>query len=141
MSYVDPLSDDPHGIAARLIAEQFSEWERLFKPIELQALSQVSSNNPQVLTDAVNKAQRNAEGTSNAMYGITERENAAMGVTPNAQQKVATGRILDINKSLNVAAAENTARTQQRALDEQILMGAAPNPNIVNSSSVVNRTL
>lgn len=117
---------------AQIIRGQFADWESTFKPIELNALQQISWNNPQVLTDALKTANENAIGSSNAMAGIMQRQNAARGLTPTSQQSAATGRMLDIDKSLNIAGSENRARMNQRALDERILTGAMPNPQVIN---------
>ena len=133
--YVDPNSDDPNNIAAQLIKNQFADWESTFKPIELAAMQQISWDNPQILTNALKRADENAIGSSDAMAGILSRQNASQGIVPTGQQAAATGRILDIDKSLNIASSENRARTTQRQLDDQLLMGAAPNPNILNPAT------
>ena len=134
-------SGDPHEMAAQLIRAQFDDWEKTFKPIELGLMNQLSFVNPQILTDDINTANRQATGISGAMSGILERQNESQGVKATGQQAQTTGRILDLNKALNVTGAENTARTNQRTLDEQILMGSAPNPNIINAyNNPVNKS-
>jgi hypothetical protein len=130
-----PKSDNPHKMAAELLSAQFAEWESLFKPIELAALQNVSQVNPQVLTNSVNEARETAIDTSNATEGILNRRLAAFGVTPTEQQKSTMKRITDIDRSLNIASAENQARTLQRTLDNSILMGSSPNPNIINAAT------
>ena len=131
--YVDPNNQDPQQLAAQLISQQFADWEKTFKPIELQQMEQVSMMHPKVLTDAVAKAQEGAEGSSNAMDLASDRQLWGLGIQPQADQQNDMSRIKNISRSLNVAGAENTARTNQKALDEKILFGTAPNPNLVNS--------
>lgn len=134
--YVDPNNQDPQALAAQLINSQFADWEAMYKPIELEALSQVSINNPKVLTDAVAKANTNATAASDQMTGIGDRQNRALGITPTAYQSQASNRIQSIDKSLNIAGAQNQARAGQKALDEKILFGTAPSPNIVNKNTM-----
>ena len=135
MATVDPTQTDPNALASQLIQQQYNEWEATFQPIELQAMQQISWNNPDVLPNDLATADAQATGASQQMGGILSRQNAAMGVTPTAAQTTTTNRMLNIDQSLNVAGAENTARINQRALDESILMGTSPNPNIVNSQT------
>ncbi len=133
-NYIDPTQTDPNALAAQLINSQFQEWQSQFMPIELQQMQQVSLVNPQVLTQAVSTAQQNATGTSQAMGGILQRRNQAAGLSQTPQQQATSNRMLNVQGSLNIAGAENQARATQRQLDEQILMGSAPNPNIVGAS-------
>ena len=133
--WVDPSNTNPEQLAANLISAQFQEWQQSFMPIELNALQQVSLNNPQVLTNAVATANQQARGNVAAMSGIAARQNRALGITPNAQQSAASNRILNLTGALDVAGAQNQARGVQRYLDESILLGSAPSPQIVNQSN------
>jgi hypothetical protein len=131
---VDPTGGDPSAIASQLIRSQFADWQKLFQPIELRAMQDISFNNPNVLNEAVSKASTMASGQSGAMRGILERQNAAMGVTPTPQQRKVMDRTINLNQAANISGAENTARSTVRTLDEQILLGAVPNPNIVRGT-------
>ena len=110
-------------IAAQLLRAQFSEWESTFQPIELAAMNQISYNNPGVLTKAVGTATDTATETAEAMPGIQNRQQSALGITPTAQQATVSKRLMDLNKAASVAGAENTARANVRGQDEQILLG------------------
>lgn len=120
-------------IAAQLLRAQYDDWKQLFQPIELGQMQQLSFNNPQVLNTAVNKAGAAATGASSAMTGIAQRTNRALGVAPSESQTNTSRRLMDLNKATNLAGAENTARANVRLQDQLILLGSAPNPNIVSS--------
>jgi hypothetical protein len=124
---------DADTAAANLLASQFYNWQSQFKPIELNAMQQLSFNNPAVLTNAVNTAKQTASGSADAMAGILQRQNAAVGVLPTEQQQAVSKRVMDINKATQIAGAENTARENVRTNDEMILTGQAPNPNLVKN--------
>ena len=147
----DPNSEEGGGssgsaadMTAQLLRDQFADWQKLFMPIELNQMQQLSFNNPGVLDNAVQQAGGAALQQSETMYGnegqlkdnpnqvfgVLERQNRAMGITPTAQQSAVTRRLMDLNKAQNVAGAENTAREDVRLQDSAILMGQLPNPNI-----------
>lgn len=132
---VDPNSRDAYGLAATLLRSQFSEWQSIYKPIELKALSNLSFNNPEVLSKAVSEAETMAAGSSGAMRGVIDRQNAALGITPTEGQKATINRVLDLDRAAAVAAARNEARTAVREQDEQILLGTMPNYNIAKGVS------
>jgi hypothetical protein len=113
-------------IASQVLAAQWSEWENTFKPIELAALAETSLVNPQVLTDAVNKAGDTAAGTFNAMPGMLQRRQAGMGIAPTAEQSMVSNRIMNIDRSEAIAGAKNKARSDVALQDEQLLLGATP---------------
>lgn len=129
--WVDPTGGDPQALAAQLLRAQFADWEKSFQPIELNAMKQLSFNNPGVVDEAVNKASSSVVGQFNTMRGALGRGNAALGVAPTTQQKTVSDRILNLNQATSVANAENTVRANIRAQDEQLLLGATPNRNIV----------
>jgi len=117
-----------------LLRAQFAEWEKVYKPIELSAINKLSFNNPQVLDDAVREATQAASGSADAFAGILGRQTRAMGQNPTGEQRAVSGRVLDLNRAAATASAANVARENIRTQDEQILLGGAPNPNIVKSS-------
>lgn len=131
---VDPTNQDPHALAAKLLNAQFQEWQQTFEPIELQAMQEVSFNNPAVLPAAVQQASQAATGASGAMAGVLQRENRALGVTQTPQQQQTQGRILNLSQAQAQAGAENLARANVRTQDEQLLLGEAPNLNIVKGA-------
>ena len=126
--------------AANLLASQFYNWQTQFKPIELNAMQQLSFNNPAVLTKAVDTAKKTAAGSADAMTGILARQNAAAGILPTEQQQAVSKRVMDINKATSMVGAENAARENVRTNDEMILTGQAPNPNLVRSLGVTSST-
>ena len=121
----------------QLLQKQFEDWEKTFKPIELQALNQVSLNNANVLPEALTEARKGVSGAYDAMPGVLERQNRGLGIEETEQQKAATKRMINVNKAAATAGAENTARAGVRQMDESILMGATPNPNIAQAKSGV----
>ena len=133
---IDPTSSggSAHNLAAQLLQAQFQSWQKTFQPIELAAMNQLSFNNPRVLSDAVQKANVSAQGMAGATEGIANRQNAEMGLQPTAGQQKATGRILNLNRAAMVAGAENQARSNIATQDQQILLGTAPNPNVVKQA-------
>jgi hypothetical protein len=131
---IDPTQNDPNALAAQLLRAQFDEWAKSFKPIELGAMNQISFNNPEVLPRAVEKATSAATGQSDTMRGVLSRSNAAMGISPTAQQAKVSDRILNLDRATSVAGAANKARENVRLQDEQVLLGGAPNQNIVKNT-------
>jgi hypothetical protein len=131
---VDPNQGSAHEIAAQLLQSEFQSWEQTFKPIELAEMQELSFNNPNVLPTALNKATAAATGASEAAGGILSRANLSQGIKPNAQQTQATNRILDLSRAQNIATAKNQARSNVAQQDVQILMGQAPNPNLVRQA-------
>jgi len=119
-----------YDLTAKLLKEQFEDWQNTFAPIELQALNQVSLNNSSILPTALDEARKGAEGSYDATSGVLERQNRALGIAPTSQQAATTKRILNVNQGAATAGAENRARANVRSMDEQILMGTTPNPNI-----------
>jgi hypothetical protein len=128
---IDPTSGDAHSIAAQLLRQQFEEWKTAFKPIELQAMQQLSFNNPEVLPTALAKARTAATGASEAMGGILERQTRAMGVKETPEQAQTTKRVLNLSRAAAIAGAENVARENVAAQDQQILLGTTPNYRIL----------
>lgn len=132
--FVDPTNNDPNATAAKLLRAQFEEWQKSFKPIELNAMKGVSFNNPNVLPEAINKATGTAIRQADTMRGVLSRSNASMGIVPTAQQEKVSNRILNLDRSTAVAEASNKARENVRLQDEQILLGGVPNQNIVKGT-------
>ncbi len=133
--YVDPNRMTPGLIAAQLMRAQFKDWQSLFQPIELQAMQQLSFNNPRILSEQIGEAQGAATNAYRTLEGTLERGNRGLGIIPTAPQAQASQRILNVNRNLAIAGAENQARANVRAEDEAILMGTAPNPNVVRPTS------
>jgi hypothetical protein len=121
---------DANDIAAQVLAAQWSEWQSTFQPIELAALQQSSLVNPGVLTDAVSKAQTTAQGNAAAMPGMLNRRQTELGISPTAQQNKVSQRIMNVDAAKTEAGAMNKARSDQAALNEQLLLGATPNMNV-----------
>lgn len=117
--------ESAYDMASRLLKAQFREWENTFKPIEQKLLNQLSFNNPNILTEAVQQAQATAQIESGATLGMLSRQNRSLGIMPTVAQKKTTERIQNLSTGLNIASAKNEAREFQRNLDEQILMGVA----------------
>lgn len=138
MSLFEGPPDSPPNATAEKTAEllkaQFADWESTFKPIELQALQQVSLNNSAVLPNALNEAKENVSDAYGALPGIMERQNRGLGINPTEQQKSITKRVMNVNQGAATAGAENTARAGVRQLDEELLMGTTPNPNIAKAT-------
>ena len=123
----DKTDDPPDETAAtaQLMAEQYQDWQSTFQPIELNALKQISFNNPTVLPDALQDARETVNAAYDTMPGVLERENKALGLKMNPQQAETSKRVLNLNKALSVAGAENTTRANVRQMDEELLLGAA----------------
>jgi len=111
-----------------LLRDQYEDWKKTFMPVELQALQQLSFNNPNVLPDALKEAEETVSGAFNAMQGIAERQNKALGLQPTQQQEATTKRLIDLREAAALAGAKNDARASVRQMDEAILMGTTPNP-------------
>lgn len=127
---VPPEPTTAAGMTAKLLRSQFAEWQKAYQPIELGAIQQLSFNSPSVLSDATNAARTMAEGYSGAMAGVLDRQTRALGAAPTTGQKTTSDRILNLDRAAAIAGAENAARANVRTQDSQILLGAAPNPNI-----------
>ncbi len=111
-----------------LLRDQYEDWKKTFMPVELQALQQLSFNNPNVLPDALKEAEETVSGAFNAMQGVAERQNKALGLQPTQQQEATTKRLIDLREAAALAGAKNDARASVRQMDEAILMGTTPNP-------------
>jgi hypothetical protein len=120
-------------LTAQLLRDQFADWQRLFQPIELGQMQQLSTENPAVLENAIAKAGGAAEGASTAMGGIYDRTNRALGITPTGGQDQAARRLMDLNKAQNIAGAEDAARENVRMQDQLILLGSSPSPIIAGN--------
>lgn len=115
---------------AELLREQFDDWQNTFKPIEVETMQQISFNNASVLPTALNEAEETVAKSYKTMGGVLERQNKSLGIQPTEQQKKTSSRLLNLGKSLATADAKNKTRANIRAMDEQILTGITPNPNI-----------
>lgn len=111
--------------SGQLLKSEYEDWKTNFAPIEQDLLQQISWNNPAILPNALDEAREKTEGTYNAMGGILERQNRALGVTETPQQEATNRRLLDLNKAKSIAGAENETRANVRKMDEAILMSTA----------------
>lgn len=119
---------------ANLLRAEFEDWEKTFKPIELQLMNELSFNNPSILSKTLNTAQKEAESSYRSMSDIIDRQNNALGINPTDQESATSKRLLNLNESLAVADAKNTTRSSIRQMDEALLMGTTPNPNVVKNT-------
>lgn len=128
------LTIDPKRtqLLKKLLKAQFADWQAFFKPIELYAMSQLSFNNPEILTNAVEEARESATGAYEALGSTLEMQNRALGIQETPQQAATSKRLMDINKALAIVGGENQARANVRKQDEAILFGGMPNPMIGN---------
>jgi len=119
------MADTANKLATALLKQQYSEWATTFKPIEQKLLKQISWNNPSVLNTAVSEAASRASAESSMAKGMMNRQNRALGIVPNAEQRETSSRVLNLQKALGTASAKNQARETQRELDEQVLLGVS----------------
>jgi hypothetical protein len=133
---VDPTQTDPNAIASQLLQSQFNQWQSEYAPIELQAMQDISFNNPSVLSTALTQADQIAQGENSTMAGVLQRQNAEAGIQPTAQQQAVQNRTINLQQALNIASGENTARQNVSLEDEELLLGTAPSPSLV--SGMVN---
>jgi hypothetical protein len=131
MSLINWQTDNADYLNAQLLGEQFADWQSTFEPIELNAIEQLSFNNPSILPGAIKAADTATSGAYKTLGGTLERTNAAMGETQTPQQAQATKRMLNLDQAAATAGAENQARSNVRADDQQILLGGLPNQNLV----------
>ncbi len=124
------------GMAAKVLAAEFSNWETQYKPVEQNLLMQTSFNNPEILTDAVDQATTNATGAADAMQGVEARQMASQGVVATPQQTAVNSRLNNLSRAQMVAGAQNTARQNVATQDELIAIGSAPNPNPAAQSAM-----
>lgn len=125
--------EDTSGVTAwnvgELLKSQYEDWKNTFQPIELNALQQISSNNPAVLPNALDEAKETVSNAYGAMGGVLERQNRSLGIVPTAQQEATSKRLLNLNQAATTASAENNTRANVRQMDEMLLMGTTPNPS------------
>ena len=126
---------NPEGTAEELVQAQFADWASTFQPVEIQALNDISLNNPSVLSSAIEKAQNTTMDSFNAMQGVLNRQNRALGIQPTAQQATASRRLMNLNQALGMANAANTTRGIIASQDQQLLFGGGANPNISLATS------
>ena len=124
------------GMAAKVLAAEFANWETQYKPVEQNLLMQTSFNNPEILTDAVNQATTNATGAADSMQGVEARQMASQGVVATPQQTAVNSRLNNLSRAQMVAGAQNTARQNVATQDELIAVGSAPNPSPAAQSAM-----
>lgn len=127
----DPPVNEVALKTGKLLQEQFADWQNTYMPIELEALNQISFNNAAVLPTALDEARKTVSDSYGVMGGVLERQNRGLGIVPTRQQEATNKRLININEAAATANAENRTRAGVRAMDEQILLGTTPNPNIV----------
>jgi hypothetical protein len=123
-------TQSPDYKTAELLRDQYEDWKRTFQPVELSALNDVSMLNQGVLPNALNKSEEMVSNTYGAMKGVLERGNAALGISPTEQQLSSSRRLMDLSQSAATATAKNNTRSATRQLDEMLISGATPNPNV-----------
>ena len=116
--------------AAQLLRDQYEDWRKTFKPVELGALSQVSMTNPGVLPNALRSASDMVDDTYKSMGGVMDRQMESFGVKPTDQQAATSRRLMDLSKASSKVATQNNTRMATRRLDEMLISGASPNPNV-----------
>ncbi|MDD5523657.1 MAG: hypothetical protein PHV90_00305 [Smithella sp.] len=126
-----PVDNPVARDTAKLLREQFADWQNTFMPIELEALKGISFNNDTLLPSALDKARKTVSDAYGSMGGILERQNRGLGIVPTPQQEATNKRLLNLNEAATMASVQNKTRANVRQMDEQILMGTTPNPNIV----------
>jgi hypothetical protein len=124
---------------ANLLMSQYADWQSTFEPIELQALQQVSYNNPSVLASALDDSKKTVQDAYGSMGGVLERQNRSLGLTPTTQQTATSKRLMDLNQAASTAGAENQARANVRQMNDLILMGTTPNPNIAKEPTTTKQ--
>lgn len=130
-------SGDVAFMTGKLLRQQYDDWKKTFMPIELQALQQISFNNPSILPTALDEAEDTVKKSYGAMGGVAERQNKALGLQPTQQQEATTKRLMNLSEATTTASAKNATRSNVRQMDEAILMGSTPNPNIAKAKSGV----
>lgn len=136
----DSGRDSSGDVAAQtgyLLRSQYEDWKKTFMPIELQQLQQVSFNNPTVLPNALKESEATVRKSFGSMEGVLERQNRGLGLMPTQREGDAAKRMMDLNEASTLASAKNATRSNVRQMDEAILMGATPNPNIAKAKSGV----
>lgn len=131
-------SGDVAFMTGQLLKSQYEDWKKTFMPIELRALKEISINNPSVLPTALDEASGTVKNLFGTMEGVLERQNRSLGLTPTTSQANATKRIMDLGEASTLASAKNATRSNVRQMDDALLMGSVPNPNIAKSKTGVN---
>ncbi|PKN36607.1 MAG: hypothetical protein CVU62_13900 [Deltaproteobacteria bacterium HGW-Deltaproteobacteria-2] len=126
-----PIVNEVALKTGKLLQAQFEDWQNTYMPIELEALNQLSFNNSSVLPTALDEARKTVSDSYGVMGGVLERQNRGLGIVPTRQQEATNKRLININEAAATASAKNRTRAGVRAMDEQILLGTTPNPNIV----------
>lgn len=127
--------DDSGDVAfqtGELLRKQFEDWEKTFKPIELQALQSMSMNNPAVLPKALQDTRETVSQSYGAMEGVLKRQNEGLGLNP--EPTATSRRLMNLSEGAAMAGGQNTTRANVRQMDEMLLMGATPNPNIAKAT-------
>ena len=131
MSMIPWNTENSDWVNAQLLGEQFADWQNTFEPIELNAIQQLSFNNPSILPGAIKAADTATSGSYKTLSGTLDQTNKAMGEVQTPQQAQATKRMLNLDQAAATAGGENQARANVRQNDEQILLGGLPNRNLV----------
>lgn len=127
--------DDSGDVAFKtgeLLRKQFEDWEKTFKPIELQALQSISMNNPSVLPKALQDTRETVNQSYRAMDGVLKRQNEGLGL--DTEPTATSRRLTNLSENAALAGGQNTTRANVRQMDEMLLMGATPNPNIAKAT-------
>jgi hypothetical protein len=109
---------------AAVTQDQWSNYVNTFVPIENQLIKYATD--PTQPAQAMATAQTDVDNSFSQQAGATQRQNAALGVTPTADETAATTKATGLTKSLAGVQAQNTARDLTVQRQQGILGNPAP---------------
>jgi hypothetical protein len=104
--------------------DQWASYVNTFVPIENRLIDYAM--NPQVVTDAMNRASQDVNDSFAAQQGATQRRLRGMGVTLSADEQQAQARSYGLSKSLADVGAQNMARDLTVQRQQQVVGNPAP---------------
>jgi len=122
---IDPNSKTyANDTFAAVTQDQWSNYVNTFVPIENQLIKYATD--PTQPAQAMATAQTDVDNSFSQQAGTTQRQNAALGVTPTADETAATTKATGLTKSLAGVQAQNTARDLTVQRQQGILGNPAP---------------
>jgi len=109
---------------AAVTQDQWSQYVSTFVPIENQLIQYATD--PTQPGQAMATAQTDVNNSFSQQAGTQQRQNAALGVTPTADETAANTKATGLTKSLAGVQAQNTARDLTVQRQQGILGNPAP---------------
>jgi len=123
LSVLNKASDNYAQVTLAL----YNDWEQNFKPFTMDLLSNLTTENPEIVETSVSEA-KNLVGQSFDTAKKNQRTTMSrLGMAPDAQTQASMDRLADLEKTATMAGAANTTRQKLKERDMEIMTTGVPN--------------